>query len=190
VTDAPPVDPDRIEGWRRTETTTETVFDLAGVEVTTATAVYEDPALRERMRAATGVDRTWRFFFATRVKVPGPKGSRVLRRLVVDRATAGFVDRLRSQGFADVCEAERRRLRVGDAAARAVRYEAVCRVDELAVDTHGWIAVWPDGDGFRLAGGAYPTAVRSAPATDADLAALLDPETFRTDLFDLIRATG
>lgn len=190
MTDPPAVDAGALSGWRRTETSAETVFDLGGVEVTTATAVYEDPDLRDRVRAATGVDRTWRFFFATRVDVPGPSASAALRRLVTDRATSGFVDRLRDRGFEDVTEAERRRLRVGEREARAVRYDAVCRVGGFAVAVDGWIAVRPGPAGFVLAGGAYPRAVRSAPADDGDLAALLDPEAFRADLFDLIRATG
>ncbi|MFB6303170.1 MAG: hypothetical protein ABEH78_09965 [Haloferacaceae archaeon] len=105
MTTPPPVDRGPLDGWCRTETTAETVFDLGSVEVTTATAVYEDPDLRARMRDATGIDRTWRFFFATRVDVPGGADAGALRRLVADRATAGFVDRLRDRGFADVREA-------------------------------------------------------------------------------------
>ncbi|MFB6281359.1 MAG: hypothetical protein ABEH40_05025 [Haloferacaceae archaeon] len=189
MTDPPPVDPGPLSGWRRTETTAETVLDLGPVSVTTATAVYEDPDLRERVREATGVDRTWRFFFATRVDVPGSSDSAALRRLVTDRATAGFVDRLRERGFEDVDEAGRRRLRVGEREARAVRYDAVCRVEGFVVAVEGWIAVRPGEGGFVLAGGAYPRAVRSEPA-DAGLATLVDPGAFREDLFELIRATG
>lgn len=188
--DPPAVDADRLAGWRRTETTAETVFDFAGIEVTTATVVYEDPDLRARVREATGVDRTWRFFFATRVDVPGPADSGPLRRLVTDRATSGFVDRLEGRGFADVREAERRRLRVGAATAQAVRYEAIVRGEGVTVDADGWIVVRPDVEGFVLAGGAYPRAIRPASATDAWPSGLLDPDAFRADLFALVRATG
>ncbi|MFB6080130.1 MAG: hypothetical protein ABEJ81_03935 [Haloferacaceae archaeon] len=189
--DPPPIDPDRLAGWRRTETSVETVLDLGWVAVTTATVVYEDPGLRERVREATRIDRTWRFFFATRLDAPGPSGSGALRRLVTAGATAGFVERLEARGFADVTEAGRRRFHVGESEAHAVRYEAVRRVDGVVVEVDGWIAVWPDvADGFLLAGGAYPTGVRSATGDLPGLSALFDPEAFRADLFALIRATG
>ncbi|MFB6304686.1 MAG: hypothetical protein ABEH47_05935 [Haloferacaceae archaeon] len=175
-------------GWERVESRSETVADLGPVEVSIATAVYEDGSLRERVRAAAGVDRTWRFFVAGRVDVPGPSGAPALRRLVTDRAASGFADRLADRGFEDVREAERRRLRVGDAEARAVRYEATCRVEGFVLAVEGWVAVWPGDDGFRLAGGAYPRSVREGPA-DA-LGDLFEPERFRAELFELIRTVG
>jgi hypothetical protein len=191
VTDPPSVDADRLSGWERTETAVETVFDVGWFEVTTATVVYEDAGLRERIREATGVDRTWRFFFASRVDVPGPSTSPALKRLVTIRAADGFVDRLTARGFADVSEAGRRRLRVGDAEAHAIQYTGVCHVDGFVVDVDGWIAVWADGSGgFLLAGGAYPRAVESAPDGGTALSGLFDPAAFREDLFALIRATG
>lgn len=180
-------------GWREAETVSRTVLAVGPVEVTTATTVYEDAALRDRLCEATGLDRSWRFFFAGRVAVPGPSASRSLRALVVDRARRGFAERLGERGFDDVDRAGGRSLRVGDAEADATRYEADCRVDGVALDVEGWIVVWPDPartEGFLLAGGAYPRRVRTAPddGTAGALADAFDPAAFREDLFDLVRA--
>jgi hypothetical protein len=192
VTD-PPTLADPPAGWEASGTERRTVLDIGPVEATTATTVYEDATLRDRLREATGIDRSWRFFFAGRVAVPGSSSSRALRSIVVDRAGRGFADRLADRGFEDVRRAERRSIRVGTVDADAARYEAVCPVDGIALDVDGWLAVWPDtarSRSFLLAGGAYPRRVRTAPddGTAAALEAAFDPAAFRDDLFDLVRA--
>lgn len=188
---------DLPEEWRETESDERALLGLGRVEVRTATMVYEDDRLRERIREATGIDRTWRFFFAARVDVPGSSDSRTLRALVANRARSGFADRLRERGFERIERAERRSLRVGDGKAEATRYDAVCRLDGVGVDVEGWLTVRPDPAGarsFLLAGGGYPRSVRSASETGraddrvrGDINGFLDPERFRSELFDLVR---
>ena len=181
----PDVDPPG-PGWRAVETDRETVLNVGPARVTVETVLFEDDDLRGRVREATGIDRTWRFAFAGAVDVPGSSGSGALRRLVTDRARRGFADRLRDRGFEGVDRAGERSLDGTPAA----RYVARVRVDDVAADAEGWLAVRPAGDRrFRLAGGAYPRAVASAPddATTGSLAELFDPERFREELFAFLR---
>jgi hypothetical protein len=196
---SPPSVPEaRLADWRLTEDATETPFSAAGVTVTARILVYADDRLRERLRERTGVDRLWRFFLASRLVLsPSSPVTGALRSLVVSRANRGFADRLRDRGFTAVDLAERRSLRIGDADARLLRYDACCPVDGLTLSVDGWLAVWAPDRAFRLAGGAYPTAVvddaTAAPGNASDaadtLADSLDPSAFRADLFDLIRGT-
>ena len=86
MTDPPDADPPGPE-WSRTESTSEAVFDLGPVKVTAATILFEDRDLRASVAERTGIDRPWRFAFASRVDVPGSSGSRALRRLVTDLGT-------------------------------------------------------------------------------------------------------
>lgn len=181
--DADPPGPD----WVRTESTTETVLDLGPVEVTTATVVFEDVRLRETVAGAVGLDRPWRFAFASRVEVPGSAGSRALRRVVTDRARKGFTRRLRDRGFESV-------ERVGERSVggrEATRYVARVVVEGLAVDAEGWLAVGADEhheQSFRLVGGAYPRRVASGPdETREALSGLFDPGAFRSDLLGFLR---
>jgi hypothetical protein len=188
---APSVPEGRLDGWERHETTSETVLDLGAAAVRTATVVYEDASLRARLREAAGLDRTWRFFFASRVAVPGVAPPAALRPLVTNNARQAFADRLRERGFDGVETAGRRELRIDGRAARATRYEATCRVEGVELDVEGWLVAWPDDDGgFLLAGGAYPRAVRTAPeGVGRTVGDHLDPAAFRTELFELVRAT-
>lgn len=204
------------EGWRLVDATVETPFDVGVVTVTAHTVVFEDRRLREAVaeRADSGVDasgspggepepesesgsgsdRLWRFAFATRIRLrPRTRPSAALTRLVTNRAGSGFVDRLRDRGFEDVSRRDSRRFRVDDADATLAAYDAVARVGDVRLAVDGWVAVWPDGDGFLMAGGAYPTAVRDDggdPATAAALGERLAPTEFREELFDLIRRTA
>ncbi|MFB6195527.1 MAG: hypothetical protein ABEI80_05105 [Haloplanus sp.] len=189
----PDVPADRLADWRRASDRTETPFSAAGVTVTARVLVYEDERLREAIRARTSVDRSWRFFLAARLELdPSPPVTGALRRLVASRASRRFADRLDDRGFTAVDRTERRSLRVGDADARLVRYDARCPDEGVTLAVDGWLAVWAPDRAFRLAGGAYPTSV-----VDTDAATLatalrdrLDPSAFRTDLFELIRKTG
>ncbi|MEF8818145.1 MAG: hypothetical protein V5A82_00905 [Haloferacaceae archaeon] len=187
MTDAPDATPPG-PSWTRVESSSETVFDLGPVEVTAATVVFEDRGLRERVAAETGIDRTWRFAFTSRVDVPGSSGSRALRRLVTDRARSGFVDRLRARGFEAVERAGERSLGDVDVA----RYVARVRVEGVVVDAEGWLDARADPErarSFLLAGGAYPRGVRETPdeATRAALGDLFDPAEFRKELLRFVR---
>lgn len=220
--EVPPPRLDPGDGWRLVDATVETPFDVGVVTVTAHTVVFEDRRLREAVagRADSGVDasgspggepapepgpesesesgsepdRLWRFAFATRIRLrPRTRPSAALTRLVTNRAGSGFVDRLRDRGFEDVSRRDSRRFRVGDADATLAAYDAVARVGDVRLAVDGWVAVWPDGDGFLMAGGAYPTAVRDDggdPATAAALGERLAPTAFREELFDLIRRTA
>jgi hypothetical protein len=183
-------------GWRERERRETTAFDAAVVTVDAATVVYEDHALCDRICEATGLDRVWRFFVASRLTVSHASGpSPALTKLVANRAHAGFAETIADRGFEGVRRADR-----ADAASaeveldddsRVAGYDALCRLDGVGVRARGWAAVRSSGGGYLLVGGAYPTAVRTAPdeRTDDALAAALDPDRFREELFSLMRAT-
>ncbi len=182
MTDPPDVRPPG-QGWRETGASRETVLGLGPVEVTVSTVVFENADLRDRVAAATGLDYAWQFVFAGRVDVPGSASSGALERLVTDRARSGFADRLRERGFEAVERAGTRTL----GGREATRYVARVPVEGVTVGAEGWIAVRPEAArerSFRLVGGAYPRGVEGAhdEATDASLADLFDPSTFRRDL--------
>mgnify|MGYP000241768634 CR=1 FL=1 len=194
-------------GWRRVEESVDTPFDVRVVTVTAATRVWEDETTQRAIRESADVDRTWRFFFATRIVLrPASRPSKALRAVVTDRALDGFEDRLRDRGFESVARRESREFSVGEERATLARHEAVSRVAALdaSLAVEGYAAVWPVGNEFRLAGGAYPTGVRTAggdggrnAAADANerdadervarVHEALEPERFRTDLLELIR---
>jgi hypothetical protein len=193
MVDPPSVPEERLAAWHQRSDTTETPFSALGLTVSARILLYEDARLRETIRAGTGVDRTWRFYLASRLRLsPSPPMTRALEDLVASRANRGFVDRLTEQGFVAVERVDRRSLRIGGEEARLFQYDARCRIEDLTLAVDGWLAVWaPDAD-FRLAGGAYPTGVAERP-DDGGVAATLDeqfdPQTFRSELFELIRDT-
>jgi hypothetical protein len=187
----PTLPPDVADDWTETSVSTETVMRVRSISISVSTRVYDDESLRAAVRRAGGPDATLRFLFVSECVVPESSPSGALRKLVTNRAKAGFADRLADRGFENVRETGRRSLRVGDAEASAFGYEASCVLSDLSLGVEGWLVVWPtESSGFYLAGGAYPTSVLSSDggaAADA-VSARLDPETFRTDLFDAIRS--
>lgn len=191
---APPAVPEkRLSDWRRASDTTETPFDAVGVTVAARILLFEDDRLRTAVNDRAGVDRTWRFFLAARLSLsPTPPVAGALRELVATNAGRDFADRLETRGFTAVDRVERRSLRIGDDDATLFRYDARCPVEGVTLSVDGWLATWvPDRD-VRLAGGAYPTGV--VDDVDAEAAAALrdalDPEAFRSELFELIRNTA
>jgi hypothetical protein len=125
TTDGSPPDVRVPDGWERTSSTTETMFDAKVVTVRAHTVVLEDRRLRATVRDRTGADETWRFFFASRLALRPKTGrSKALTRLVTDRANEGFVEQLRERGFADVESVEKRRFAVGRTEADLTRYRA------------------------------------------------------------------
>ena len=195
----PSVPASRLDGWTRTDASSETVFSLPTAKVVGHTVVYEDSALRGAVREATdgAVDRTWRFFFATRLSftppLPPGVGPMAVLSTVRSKAESEFADILAERGFRDVSSGGQQRLRVdsGDRARLrnfSATLDAPCpdgTTRELPLE--GWLAVWTTGGEFRLAGGAYPTRPLG-DALDIDLPAVpSEPGAFRDDLIGLIR---
>jgi hypothetical protein len=191
----PVVPEDRLdaEGWTLAEDRTETLFGMAGATVRGHTRLYEDADLRERIRAATDVDRIWRFFFATRLaftpSLP-PGAAAVVRPTVVAESRRRFADDLRDRGFEDVetGRTETVRVRSGDRARLSefrARVPPSPSVDSDAegpveLDVAGLLAVWTTDGEFRLAGGAYPRRGLERFGVDAD--------GHREDLLGLLRS--
>ena len=184
----PAVPTERLADWRRTESTVEEAFSTPMLTVHTHTHVYEETAEREAIDADAGVDRPWRFFFASRVRLePATQPSALLTKLIARKATASFRDRLSARGFERI---DRRREHVSFAGERTdgtrVDYRAVCRLrvadDTVSLPVAAAVAVWDAGGDYHLAGGGYPTgppdsapaALREALATHTDLAAASD----------------
>ncbi|QIB74110.1 hypothetical protein GL213_09205 [Halogeometricum borinquense] len=181
------------DGWEQTSSETETMFNAMVVTVRTHTTVLEDTRLRETIRDRTGMDGTWRFFFASRLRFRPKTGmSRTLSRYVTERANDGFVSQLQERGFRDVAATDSRRFAVGKSEADLTQYRAhvVMTTDaERSVDVtaEGCLAVWPTDGGFLLAGGAYPLTVEDG-VLDGTVETLLAPETHREELLEMIRS--
>ena len=191
MVEPPSIPEDRLADWRQAGDLSDTPFAAPGLTVTARILLYEDDRLRAAVRERTGVDRSWRFFLATRLELtPSPPVTGALRGLVASRASRGFADRLEDRGFESVERTERRSLRVGDDDARLFGYDARCRVDGVSLSVDGWLAVWAPDRSFRLAGGAYPIAVVDGGETTDALANCLNPSAFRAELFELIRGVG
>jgi len=193
--DPPRVPESRLDGWRQIEDTTESVFDSLFVSVTARTLVYEDERLRASLAEAADVEFAPRFFFASRIALdPTPPNSRMLDRMVSMRARDGFADRLRARGFDRVETRQHRSYRVDGREGDLYRFDAECRPVGVALSAAGLTAVWPDGDGYLFAGGAYPTAVDEfrSDLTETERTALtdrIDANAFREELLELIRST-
>jgi hypothetical protein len=197
----PAVPEARLDGWKRTEAFSETVFELSAVSVEGHTVVYEDDQRRTAVRDATdgALDRMWRFFFATRLDfsppLPPGVGPAAVFSTVASKAGDQFVDILRDRGFAAVSEGRRERIRVetGDRA-RLRRYNAEVTVDgvpgegTVTLPTAGLLAVWTVDSEFRLAGGAYPARPLAEVLGLSSGIADADPDEDRDDLLGLIRA--
>ncbi|QCC47987.1 hypothetical protein [Halobellus limi] len=192
--DIPPPALDPPAGWRLVSEEVTTPFDVRVVTVTAHTRIYEDSDLRERLAAATGAETTWRFVFASRLRIsPAKSPSGPLTRLVTDRATARFVEVLGDRGFESVERADTHRFDLSDGDAgsdgeegdrptvEAVRFRAAVRLEDRSVPVEAYFAAWPAGDGeFLLGGGAYPLSVPDPES--------LDPERARDELFSMLRS--
>ena len=179
--DVPPPELDVPDDWRLVSEERQTPFDVGVVSVDATTRIYEDDALRDRLADVTGTETTWRFVFASRLRIrPATSVSQSLTRLVTDRANARFRDVLRERGFEAIERTDDHRLDVGEETADATRYRASVRIDGLDVPVEAYVAVWPDDGAYLLGGGAYPLS-------------LPDPETFdlergREELFSMLRS--
>lgn len=172
-------------GWVLAETETETVFRGAGVSVTADTAVYEDAALRERITAAGGADRVWRFFFATRLSIRPSFAlglTSVVRPHVVRESNAAFAAELTERGCVDVEHGDTETVRLGDHRARMTPVRARLPLGDRDVGILGALVVWKNRR-FHVAGGAYPTSGLD-PVTE------IDPDAYESELLELIRAVA
>ena len=177
----PPPDVDVPESWRLVSEETTVPFDVRVVTITAATRIYEDVDLRARLAAVTGTETTWRFVFASRLRIrPAQRPSRPLTRLVSDRASSSFLDVLEARGFCDISRADTHRFRVGDSDVDATRYRARVSLPDRDLPVEAYFAAWPSGETFLLGGGAYPL---SLPGPEA-----FDPERGREELFEMIRS--
>ncbi len=190
----PVVPEERLADWRQVERNVTSPFSLPILRVTAATVVYEDADLRDRIRDRLNRDGQWRFFVASRIELsPSPPGSEALFRLIASQAASNFEQTLSDRGFRSTTRRPSRSLRVRDTDARLFGFDATGTVDGVGLDVRAWAAVWPTGGRYLVAGGAYPTRVRRVSgdsAVDTDtLATFFDPDAFRAELFELIRAT-
>lgn len=190
----PTVPDERLTGWRQVEQDVTSPFSLPVLRVTAATVVYEDADLRERVREHLDHDGQWRFFVASRVELtPSPPPSEPLFRLVASQAASNFERTLSDRGFRSSFRHPSRSFRVRDAEARLYGFDANGSVGDATLGVRAWVAVWPADGSYLVAGGAYPVHVRRVSAdSEADtdgLATFFDAETFRAELFELIRTT-
>jgi hypothetical protein len=197
--DVPQVPTDRLDGWTRTDRSSEIVFELATASIEGHTVVYEDSDLRAAVRDATDgdYDRMWRFFFTTRLTFSPPLppgiGPMAVFSTVASEASSQFVEDLEERGFREIREGRRERIRVASSdRARLRSYNGILGVETpdggtVDLDVAGFLAVWTTDGEFRLAGGAYPTtAIERVLGTDLE-GVETDPNTFREDLLGLIR---
>lgn len=177
----PPPELDVPESWRLVSEETATPFDVRVVTIRSRTRIYEDTDLRERLAAATGTETTWRFVFASRLRVkPAQSPSRALTRLVSDRASSAFVDVLEERGFTAIERADTHRFAVSGDDVEATRYRARVRLDDSDLPVEAYFAAWPAGEEFLLGGGAYPL---SLPGSES-----FDREEGREELFSMMRS--
>jgi hypothetical protein len=181
---APEVSPPAVdvpESWRLVSEETAVPFDVRVVTITAATRIYEDTDLRERLAAVTDTETTWRFVFASRLRIrPAQRPSRPLTRLVSDRASSSFLDVLEARGFSDITRADTHRFRVGGSDIEATRYRARVSLDDRDLPVEAYFAAWPSGETFLLGGGAYPLSLPSAEP--------FEPERGREELFEMMRS--
>ncbi|MFB6073879.1 MAG: hypothetical protein ABEJ89_02575 [Haloarculaceae archaeon] len=195
----PAVPTDRLEsgGWVERDRQVETVFRLPTARVRGATLVFDDERSREALREATGLDRQVRFFFATRLHfeppLPSGVGAAMILPSVRSASRDNFAAALRDRGLVDVSRERTERVRVnsGDRA-RLTRYGARLPLEGGAeTPVTGWVGAW-HGDGFRVAGGAYPTRPLAETLELADPPAALarDGAAYREELLDLLRSVS
>jgi hypothetical protein len=177
------------EEWELVEEDTHRLADTALVEVTATRALYGDAALRERVRAATGVDRLWRSFFVSRLTTRPPLskgiGDLVVRTIARPQARERFVADLEARGFRDVETCDERQIPLKSGRGRGTRFSARIPVDGGDVAVDAWLVLWRRGREIVVAGGIYPVT----PLTVPDGEDLFDPPgEYRRELLELVRA--
>lgn len=183
----PMVNTEKLEtaGWVLDERTEDILFSLASVRVEGRTVLYEQPALRHRIRE-TNVegDLPWRFFFATRLTFTPPLapgiGPMSVFPMVLSESRREFVAALEDRGFDAVERGRTQRIRTdsGDRV-RLTKYTARFEAGELDATVEAWFGVWTSSGEFRVAGGAYPAS---------GLPVDLDSTAYREELLALLRS--
>lgn len=124
----PAVPSEGLAGWRETDATIEKAFSTPIVTVYTHTVVFEETEAREAIRAKTGCDHPWQFFFVSRIRLdPRREPNAMLTQLVRRKAAAGFTDRLADRGIEQVAERDRRKQSIGEATGQIVTYGGLVR---------------------------------------------------------------
>ncbi|TQQ81454.1 hypothetical protein [Halonotius roseus] len=142
----PAVPSDRLAGWRETDATIDKAFSTPIVTVYTHTVVFEETEAREQIRAQTGCDHPWQFFFVSRIRLePRRDPNPMLTQLVRRKAAAGFTDRLADRGIEQVAERNRRKQSIGEATGQIVTYGGLVR-RSIQVDADNDPPAADDGD--------------------------------------------
>jgi len=215
----PAVPSERLDGWRETDVTTKQAFSTPIVTVYTHTVVFEETAVRTEIKATTGYDHPWQFFFVSRIRLnPQRDPGTMLTKLVRRKAAAGFTDRLADRGIEQVTERDRHEQPIGDAPGLVVSYRGVVRrsispADSTAGATGGddanagdpgdpsallslpitaVVAIWAAGGDYHVAGGGVPAGPPDSgpPAVVDAVGEHLDPTAARERLGALIDACG
>lgn len=204
-------------GWDERVRAESTVFRTPTSSIVGRTVLYDDRALRNALEESgfgnllagratssgrrlveTGDDGGyWRFFFATALSFRPPLapgiGPASMLPTVVTEARRTFTDDLEARGFRNVDRGRSQRVRTdsGDRA-RLAKVTASYPLETDAtekLDIEGWIGVW-HGSGFRIAGGAYPVGGLDGLLAEIpeDERPATDPNEFRSELLDLVRA--
>jgi hypothetical protein len=154
----------------------------------------------ERIGETPDDDGFWRFFFATSLSFQPPLapgiGPASMLPTVTSEAQRSFAADFRSRGFEGVQRGRSQRVRTASGArARLRKYTATLPVrdverEPVPLDVEGWLAVWVHRGSFRVAGGAYPTCGLDELVATLSTAERppTDPDSFRDELIDLIRA--
>ena len=190
----PSVPESQLVDWRQTEQIVQTPFSTPIVSVVAHTCVYD--ADHQELRASTGIDEPWRFFFASRIRLDPPKRpSSLLTALVRRKVSATFVDRLSERGFEQIRKSGTEQVAIGDNEGVRYRYRARCRLmvesTTLELPVEGYLAVWADEE-YHVAGGAFPAGrpTRGSPELASKLAEHIDPAAAREELLALIEGCG
>jgi hypothetical protein len=194
----PTVPEERLEsgGWRRSDETVETVFQLPGTRVEGATVLYGDERTSEAAVEYGGLDQRWRFFFATKLtftpSLSSGIGPAMILPTVRSEANRTFKSELRDRGFESISRGRTERVRVdsGDRA-KLTQYQAELPMADVdaTLPVTGWVGVW-HGDGFRIGAGAYPekSVAEILDIDDPPEILTRPPRAYRDELLDLIRA--
>ena len=161
----PAVPSEGLAGWRETDTTIEKAFSTPIVTVYTHTVVFEETEARARIRAQTGCDHPWQFFFVSRIRLePRREPNAMLTQLVRRKAADGFTDRLADRGIEQVAERDRRERAIGEATGLIVTYGGLVR-RSIQVADDGDTQAADDGDSHTTPDDDRSTALLAVPIT-------------------------
>lgn len=202
--------------WERRVQTESTVFRTPTSSIIGHTSLYDDAALRTALEQAgfgdlldtDGMNSAkqmidtgdsggfWRFFFATALSFRPPLapgvGPASMRPTVVSEARKSFEDDLRARGFENVERGPSQRVRTESRdRASLVKMTGSYPFDDAptdGLDIEGWLAVWSTDGSFRIAGGAYPIRGLDGLLSGSGGQLDTDPNNYRDELLDLLRA--